>query len=66
MINHKFKILGFTCKCVEIKKCMKNYFKETEPFTPPPGMRHFRLITRECVNFDTSNIYIYIYSLFCL
>ncbi len=24
MINHKFTILGFTCKCVEIKKCMTN------------------------------------------
>ncbi len=24
MVNHKFKILGFTCKCVEIKKCMTN------------------------------------------
>ncbi len=23
-INRKFKILGFTCKCVEIKKCMPN------------------------------------------
>ncbi len=27
MIKHKFKILGFTCKCVEIKKCMTNYNK---------------------------------------
>ncbi len=24
VINHKFQILGFTCKCVEIKKCMTN------------------------------------------
>ncbi len=39
MINHKCKILGFTCKCVEIKK-LQTKFKETEPFTPPPGMRH--------------------------
>ncbi len=23
-INHTFKIIGFTCKCVEIKKCMTN------------------------------------------
>ncbi len=28
MINHKFKILGFTCKCVEINKWMTSLRKQ--------------------------------------
>ncbi len=41
MINRKFKILGFTCKCVEIKKCMTNSWQTS---LRKHNLLHFRQV----------------------
>ncbi len=41
MIKHKFKILGFTCKCVEIKKCMTNYNKIQQNIFLPAYVKYY-------------------------